>query len=135
MDETDEQLRHPNVLVGPLLLLLLAEAPGHGYELIDRLRTAGFENRAGSLYRELRRLEDEGLVTSYWEASQTRGPARRVYELTNDGRRALRACAASAEDLHRTLSDYVERCAAVARQGHPRGRRTARAAHLPPVRT
>ena len=135
MDGTDEQLRHPGVLVGPLLLLLLAEEPGHGYDLIERLRSLGFEHRAGSLYRELRRLEDDGLVTSYWEASQTRGPARRVYELTFDGRRALRACAASAEDLTRTLSDYVERCAVVSRPGRPRGRRTAKLADLPPVRT
>ncbi len=134
MDETDEHLRHPNVLVGPLLLLLLAEEPGHGYDLIERLRSSGFENRAGSLYRELRRLEDAGLVTSFWEASQTRGPARRVYELTIEGRRALRACAESAEDLNRTLADYVERCAVVARPGRRRGRRGV-TAQLPPVRT
>ena len=132
MEETEEQLRHPNVLLGPLLLLLLAEEPGHGYDLIERLRSFGFENRAGSLYRELRRLEEGGLVTSYWEASQTRGPARRVYELTFDGRRALRACATSAEDLTRTLSDYVERCAVVAR---PVRRRSRRLTAHPPVRT
>ncbi len=132
MDEADEQLRHPNVLLGPVLLLLLAEEPGHGYDLIERVRSFGFENRAGSLYRELRRLEDDGLVTSFWEASQTRGPARRVYELTFDGRRALRACATSAEDLTRTLSDYVERCAVVAR---PARRRTRRMATRPAVRT
>lgn len=135
MDGSDEQLRHPSVLIGPLLLLLLAEEPGHGYDLIERLRLLGFEHRAGSLYRELRRLEQDGLVASYWEASQTRGPARRVYELTFEGRRALRACAASAEDLSRTLSDYVERCAVVSRPGRPRGRRVAPLADLPPVRT
>jgi PadR family transcriptional regulator PadR len=135
MDGSDEQLRHPSVLIGPLLLLLLAEEPGHGYDLIERLRCTGFEHRAGSLYRELRRLEDDGLVTSYWEASQTRGPARRVYELTYDGRRALRACAASAEDLTRTLADYVDRCAVVARPGRPGRRRMAAMAHRPPART
>lgn len=110
MDEIVEQLRLPNVLVSPFLLLLLAESPGHGYQLVERLKSVGFtERRAGSLYRELRRLEDEGLVTSHWEASQTRGPARRVYELTTAGRRSLRACVAGAEGLTLTLNEFADR--------------------------
>ena len=133
MDEIVEQLRHPNVLVGPVLLLLLAENPGHGYQLIERLKTFGFgESRTGSLYRELRRLEDEGLVTSYWEASQTRGPARRVYELTREGRRSLKACAAGADDLTHILEEYVDRCGHVARPSRPR---RPRLTTLPVVRT
>jgi poly-beta-hydroxybutyrate-responsive repressor len=38
-----------------------------------------------TLYRTLRQLEREGLVRSAWEA-QARGPARRVYTLTDAGR-------------------------------------------------
>ena len=134
MDDIQQQLRHPNVLVGPVVLLLLAERPDHGYQLIERLKSFGFgDNRTGSLYRELRRLEDEGLVASYWEATQTRGPARRVYELTVEGRRSLRACAASADDLTRTLAEYVGRCAVVSGPGRPRRRR--RLNDFPPVRT
>lgn len=117
MDEIVEQLRLPNVLVGPFLLLLLAESPGHGYELVERLKAVGFtEGRAGSLYRELRRLEDGGLVASHWEASQTRGPARRVYELTTAGRRSLRACVAGAEGLTRTLAEFADRADLVVRR-------------------
>ena len=105
VDEIIENLRHPNVFIGPLLLLLLAEEPDHGYQLTERLTSFGFDkNRASTLYRELRRLEEEGLVTSHWDASQTRGPARRVYGLTRDGRRALRAYAASADDLTRVCT-------------------------------
>lgn len=117
MDDMVEQLQLPNVLVGPFLLLLLAESPGHGYELVERLKAVGFtEGRAGSLYRELRRLEDEGLVTSHWEASQTRGPARRVYQLTTAGRRSLRACVSGAEGLTRTLEEFADRAESVGRR-------------------
>lgn len=124
MDEIVEQLQLPNVLVAPFLLLLLAENPGHGYQLVERLKEVGFtEGRAGSLYRELRRLEDAGLVTSHWEASQTRGPARRVYDLTTAGRRSLRACVTGAEGLTHTLAEFSDRAESVGRRRANRRRR------------
>ena len=116
MDDIVEGLRHPSALVGPCILLLLAEQPSHGYALVDRLKELGFvDGSTGSLYRELRRLEDAGLAHSYWEASQTRGPARRVYELTAAGRRALNGCADGAVDLIHTLEDFLGRYRLVAR--------------------
>ena len=116
MDDIVEGLRHPSALIGPCILLLLAERPSHGYALVDRLKEFGFtEGSTGSLYRELRRLEDGGLAHSYWEASQTRGPARRVYELTAAGRRALIGCADAAVELTATLEDFQVRYRAVGR--------------------
>ena len=110
MDDIVEALRHPSGLIGPCILLLLAEKPGHGYALVDRLKEFGFtDGSTGSLYRELRRLEDAGLAHSYWEATQTRGPARRVYELTPAGRRALNGCADGAVELTHTLEDLLGR--------------------------
>lgn len=116
MDDIVEVLRHPSALIGPCILLLLAETPSHGYALVDRLRQLGFaEGSTGSLYRELRRLEEAGLAHSYWEASQTRGPARRVYELTPAGRRALTGCADGAVALIGTLEDFLARYRTVSR--------------------
>ncbi len=110
MDDIVEGVRQPSALIGPCLLLLLAEQPSHGYALVDRLKGFGFgDGSTGSLYRELRRLEDGGLAHSYWEASQTRGPARRVYELTPAGRRALNGCADGAVELTQTLADFLGR--------------------------
>ncbi len=98
------------------LLLLLAEQPRHGYELAESLRMSEFEGiTTSTVYRELAKLEEDGLVQSFWEASQTRGPARRVYELTTKGRKALGACAVAADDLSGTLAEYVERCQAQSR--------------------
>jgi PadR family transcriptional regulator PadR len=74
-----------------LLLAVLAEAPGHGYELARRLaaRSGGeLGVPEGSLYPALHRLEHGGLVGSRWHRDG--GRRRRVYSLTASGRRRLR---------------------------------------------
>jgi PadR family transcriptional regulator PadR len=70
-------------------LVLLQEAPAHGYELMDRLPTLLPRSvrgpDAGTFYKFLRALEAEGIVTSSWFAPES-GPPRRVYSLTDVGR-------------------------------------------------
>ncbi len=66
-----------------LLLAAPAEAPGHGYELNQRL----IARSEGWLYPALHRLERGGLVESEWSAGG--GRRRRVYKLTRSGRRAV----------------------------------------------
>jgi PadR family transcriptional regulator PadR len=94
----------------PRLLLLLAQKPSHGYELMEALGQ-GEDPGAdpGLLYRTLRHFERDGLVRSSW-ATEGRGPARRVYEITEDGLEYLHAWAANIlrtrERLDRFLADY-----------------------------
>ena len=74
-----------------LLLAVLADAPGHGYELSQRLtqRSGGeLGVHEGSLYPALHRLERGGLVESSW--STDTGRRRRIYRLTSAGRRAVK---------------------------------------------
>ena len=74
--------------IQPRLLLLLAKQAAHGYELMEALRALeGEEHLAdpGMLYRPLRQFEAAGLVSSTWDEAG-RGPARRVYRLTEAGR-------------------------------------------------
>src|SRR6476659_9797862 len=80
----------------PALLLLLREQPTHGYELLEALPALTGEARVdmGNLYRVLRALEEDGLVTSTWQAGEP-GPAKRTYELTPEGRRLLDEWAAA----------------------------------------
>ena len=70
----------------PALLLLLRERPAHGYELVEALEqlAPGERIHLGNLYRSLRALESEGLVSSRWDA-EAPGAAKRVYELTDAG--------------------------------------------------
>ena len=42
-NDFETEMGRPRALVAPSLLLLLAEAPGHGYELMERLRPLGFD--------------------------------------------------------------------------------------------
>jgi PadR family transcriptional regulator PadR len=75
-----------------LLLAVLADAPGHGYELSQRLaeRSGGeLGVQEGSLYPALHRLERGRLVESSWSVGD--GRRRRVYRLTPAGRRAVKA--------------------------------------------
>jgi PadR family transcriptional regulator len=99
----------PKNFARPCLLLLLAESPAHGYELLDRLRPFGFElNDPAGVYKSLRQMEQEGLVTSEWELS-SRGPARRVYSLTGDGRDLLEAWAFTLEQSRDILGQFLGR--------------------------
>lgn len=87
-------ISRPKPLIVAHLLLLMADEPRHGYELAASLRTWEFEGVTPStVYRDLARLEADGLVRSFWEASQARGPARHMYTLTDAGREDLAACA------------------------------------------
>ena len=73
------------------LLMLLFDKEGYGYGLIEQLEEFGFtsdEMNMGSLYRSLRKLEDQGLVSSVWEEASA-GPKRRVYTITDQGRLEL----------------------------------------------
>jgi len=73
------------------LLLLLHDELGYGYGLIEQLKQFGFSEsdlNVSTLYRTLRKMEHENLVTSGWEEGE-QGPRRRVYKITLTGRDAL----------------------------------------------
>lgn len=91
------------------LLLLIGEAPAHGYDLLDQIAQLGLRSvDPGGLYRTLRVMEDDGLVVSSWEHSNA-GPARRTYRLTSDGVDWLHAWAGALRESHRYLSAYLAR--------------------------
>ena len=94
----------------PALLLLLRERPTHGYELLEALPTVTGETRVdmGNLYRVLRALEEDGLVTSRWEAGEP-GPAKRTYELTVEGRRLLDEWAGALQGSRKRIDTFLER--------------------------
>ncbi len=91
------------------LLLLIGERPSHGYDLLERLRRLGVPaTDPGGLYRALRNMEREGLVSSEWEMSAT-GPARRTYALTDRGWRWLHVWATAIAESRVLLSSYLDR--------------------------
>src|SRR6266516_7630032 len=96
--------------VEPSLLLLLRERPLHGYELIEKLPEVAGEGRVdvGNLYRLLRALEAESLVSSEWSA-ELPGPAKRTYELTGEGRRLLDRWAEALRQAQADVQGFLDR--------------------------
>ena len=91
------------------LLLLIAESPAHGYDLLEQIGELGLRNvDPGGLYRALRVMEQDGLVASWWEHSSA-GPARRSYRLTDEGLEWLHAWAGALREGRRFLSAYLGR--------------------------
>jgi PadR family transcriptional regulator len=79
------------------ILASLAESTSHGYTLVDQIEglTADLVcNDPGSMYRLLRAMEEEGLVSSSWQTPEA-GPSRRVYVITERGIEALELMARS----------------------------------------
>ena len=93
----------------PAILLLLRERPAHGYDLLERLPELTGEQRVemGNLYRLLRALEEEGLVTSQWQ------DGKRTYAIAEHGLQLLDqwvdALRRSQERTARFLERYEER--------------------------
>ncbi|HEY6486326.1 MAG TPA: PadR family transcriptional regulator [Candidatus Cybelea sp.] len=65
------------------VLKLLAEMPSHGYELIRATREKGWGGGAGSVYPLLAAPEAAGFISGREEGD------RRIYELTEKGRKML----------------------------------------------
>jgi len=73
------------------LLIILSQDSGYGYILLSHLTEYGFSQadlNVGSLYRVLRGMEKNGLVSSKWETSN-QGPDKRIYEITKIGKEDL----------------------------------------------
>jgi len=73
-----------------LLMSVLSRGPGHGYEVITRLRErsdGAFELPEGTVYPALHRLEEADLLASAWDV--VAGRRRRIYRLTPAGAAAL----------------------------------------------
>lgn len=67
------------------LLAFLRRWNAYGYELVQELGKAGLPGfDSTTVYRTLRHLERTGLVSSFWDTSES-GPARRRYSLTRAG--------------------------------------------------
>lgn len=72
-----------------LVLTVLSRGTAHGYAIAQALAAAEIaEVKGGALYPVLNKLESEGAVTATWAAGEG-GPGRKVFELTDDGRRRL----------------------------------------------
>jgi len=95
-------------MIQPSLLMLILKKPTHGYELIQNFNAVhkGEIIEPGTIYRILRRMEREGIVLSGWEASES-GPARRKYNITENGKKALLEAVLKLEKQKQEIEDFL----------------------------
>ncbi|MCL2407155.1 MAG: PadR family transcriptional regulator [Defluviitaleaceae bacterium] len=67
------------------VLALLSKSDMYGYELVNRISDAVSVSE-GTIYPLLKRIKDEGLVTTYLKESNE-GPPRKYYAITDIGLR------------------------------------------------
>ncbi|MBN8432235.1 PadR family transcriptional regulator [Microbulbifer salipaludis] len=88
------------------VLLALAE-PHYGYSLRKKLARQGLEIDEGTLYPLLRRLEEQGLLSSYWQ--QEEGRKRRFYQIDSSGEIALAAMRREWQSLNLVIGQLAEK--------------------------
>ena len=96
--------------IEPCLLLLLHRRESHGYDLLEKLREFGFaEDSVDSsvVYRCLREMETQGVVTSAWD-TEGGGPPRRVYQLTPQGDQYLAWWISGLRETRDVLDRFVQ---------------------------
>ena len=84
-----------------LILKVVALGPVHGYAIAQQLQQVSrdvVQVPQGSLYPALHRLENRGLLSGDWQATET-GREAKFYRLTKKGRAQLETEAASWQRL------------------------------------
>lgn len=101
--------RRVHRFIEPCLLLSLRRSPSYGYQLLEDLANYGFHADTpdtAALYRNLRRLEEEGYVESTWHPGQG-GPAKRYYKITPRGCRLLAEWADAMKSQMLALQQFI----------------------------
>src|SRR5262249_62366992 len=94
MARKTRQDSHGDMLLGTLdmmILRTLLPGPSHGHTIghvIEKSSEEVLQVEHGSLYPALHRLEDQGLIASFWGTSENNRKAR-YYRITTEGRRHL----------------------------------------------
>ena len=75
-----------------LVLSVLENENMYGYQMIKKLKMKSenvSEFQEGTLYPILHKLEENGLITSYWDEAS--GKKRKYYSITDEGRKQLKS--------------------------------------------
>lgn len=89
-----------------VILKLLEEKPRHGYEIIKELEDrfgGAYAPSPGTIYPTLTMLEDLG----YARAMPEEG-GRKIYEITEEGRKHLEEHSATVDDIFERIARFVE---------------------------
>ena len=96
-------------IVEPMMLVLLANEPMHGYRLVERLAEEfGFTGLPSqTVYRALQNMEAQAWLGAEWDTESTQGPPRKVYQVTEAGLAALDAWSLEIQELRGNLEGFL----------------------------
>ncbi len=117
-------LKFGNILTATLLALLLEE-PAHGYVLIERLEEMGLSFKGvpyAVVYRMLRTMEEDGLITSQWDISGN-GPSKRIYHVTNEGKKYLKMWVRRAKNNLQVMEEMISKIEKILELGEKGGKK------------
>lgn len=89
-----------------LAVLSQLKRPQYGYSLVVLMNERGFPLEANTLYPLLRRLEKQGLLTSFWDTDGTK--PRKYYQLSEFGLEVYRHLRETWEDINLVMSQLME---------------------------
>jgi PadR family transcriptional regulator PadR len=98
-----QELRRGTVVVASLVAL---RRPDYGYALLQRLTGHGFPVDANTLYPLLRRIEEQGLLTSEWNTEDSR--PRKFYRISDEGESVLRRLLDDLAAVQTSLTGLIE---------------------------
>ncbi|MEH7377576.1 poly-beta-hydroxybutyrate-responsive repressor [Neobacillus drentensis] len=108
VNQDNQSINASKNFVLPFILLLLSKVSLHGYELSQKLEAFGFKTLdQGNLYRLLRQLEKDELLSSEWDTNGS-GPAKRRYSITNAGIKYLKGYANQLESYQSLLDQFFK---------------------------
>ncbi|MBT2729393.1 poly-beta-hydroxybutyrate-responsive repressor [Bacillus sp. ISL-75] len=108
VNQDNQTINASKNFVLPFILLLLSKVSLHGYELSQKLEAFGFKTLdQGNLYRLLRQLEKDELLSSEWDTTGS-GPAKRRYSITNAGITYLKGYANQLESYQSLLDQFFK---------------------------
>ena len=98
-----QELRRGTVVVASLVAL---RRPDYGYALLQRLAAHGFPVDANTLYPLLRRLAEQGLLTSEWNTEESR--PRKFYRTSDEGAAVLARLLADLAAVQTSVTGLIE---------------------------
>ena len=84
------------------VLALLSDRDCYGYELVNAI-SESIHITEGTIYPLMKRLKDEGCITSYLVES-SEGPSRKYYSLTDIGRKKLSVQISEWSDFYKSVN-------------------------------
>ena len=89
LGKTLSRLSQPTILT----ILAASDEPLHGYVIVqlaaDSPMFGGSKPDPTGIYRTLKSMEEQGLLSSVWDTPKS-GPAKRAFTLTKEGKKTLR---------------------------------------------